>query len=204
MHLGFDLATIILLHDTSLIAGAAAILHSRRRSTRPMGLERIAAAFIGLAIGAALAAFGERAALPYWLWTYLSIFLGTIAYRLLRDGVRRLSGRRRGLYWIVVLVLAAWLLIGIVSGFPLVNELRASVFHLTAVICLAASAGEIWLDRLSEPLPARRPLAVGLLISAAIYAARLICIVLDIPSVCDFAMAFFFRSSSISESRCWL
>ena len=193
MHLAFDLATVILLHDTSLIAGAAAILHSRRRSTRPMGLERIAVAFIGLAIGAALAAFGERAALPYWLWTYLSIFLGTGAYPLLWDGMRRLSGRRHSLYGIVVLVPAAWLLIGIVSGFPPVNEQRASVFHLTAVIFLAASAGEIWLDRLSEPLPARRPLAVCLLISAAIYAVRLVCIVFDIPSAFDFATAFFLQ-----------
>ncbi|MCO5398336.1 sensor domain-containing diguanylate cyclase [Ralstonia soli] len=193
MHPAFDLATVILLHDTSLIAGAAAILHSRRRSTRPMGLERIAAAFIGLAIGAALAAFGEQAALPYWLWTYLSIFLGTVAYPLFWDGVRRLSGRRRSLYWIVVLVPAAWLLIGIVSGFPLVNEQRASVFHLTAVISLAASACEIWLDRLSEPLPARRPLAACLLISAAIYAVRLVCISLDIPSAFDFATAFFLQ-----------
>lgn len=193
MQLAFDLATVILLHDTSLIAGAAAILHSRRRSTRPMGLGRLGAAFIGLAIGAALAAFGERAALPYWLWTYLSIFLGTLAYPLLWDGMRRLSGRRRSLYWVVGLVPAAWLLIGIVSGFPLVNEQRASVFHLTAAVCLAASAVEIWLDRHSEPLPARRPLAAGLLISAAIYAVRLVCIVLNIPSAFDFATAFFLQ-----------
>ncbi|WP_232314118.1 hypothetical protein [Ralstonia sp. A12] len=121
MHLTFDLATVILLHDTSLIAGAAAILYSRRRSPRPMGLGRLAVAFIALAIGAALAAFGEKAALPYWLWTHLSILLGTVAYPLLWDGMRRLSGRRRSLYWIVALVPAAWFVIGIVSGFPLIN-----------------------------------------------------------------------------------
>lgn len=193
MHPAFDLATVILLHDTSLIAGAAAILHSRRRSPRPMGLGRLAIAFIALAIGAALAAFGERAALPYWLWTHLSILLGTLAYPLLWDGMRRLSGRRRSLYGIVVLVPAAWFVIGIVSGFPLINAQRASVFHLTAVVSLAASAVEIWLDRHSEPLPARRPLAVCLLMSAAIYAVRLVCIVFDISSVFDFATAFFLQ-----------
>jgi len=193
MHLAFDLATVILLHNTSLIAGAAAILHSRRRSPRPMGLGRLAVALFALAIGAAVAAFGERAALPYWLWTHLSIFLGTLAYPLLWDGMRRLSGRRRSLYWVVVLVPTAWFLIGIVSGFPLIDAQRASVFHLTAVMFLAASAAEIWLDRHGEPLPARRPLAACLLISAGIYAVRLACIVFDIPSAFDFATAFFLQ-----------
>lgn len=193
MNLTFDLGTIILLHNTSLIAGAAAILHSRKRSSRPIGLGRLAVALIALAIGAVLAASGERAALPLWLWTHLSLVLGTVAYPLLWDGMRRLSGRRRSLYWIVVLVPVVWFVIGIVSGFPLVNAQRASVFHLTAVMFLAASAVEIWLDRHREPLPARRPLAACLLVSALIYAVRLVCIVLDIPSAFDFATAFFLQ-----------
>ncbi|MDF3835389.1 GGDEF domain-containing protein [Cupriavidus basilensis] len=193
MYLTFDLGTIILLHSTSLIAGAAAILHSRRRSSRPMGLGRLAVAFIALAIGAALAAFGERAALPSWLWTHLSLLLGMVAYPLLWDGMRRLSGRRRSLYWILILVPVGWFVIGIESDFPLVNAQRASVFHLTAVISLAASAVEIWLDRHRELLPARRPLAACLLASALIYAVRLVCIVLDIPSKLDFATAFFLQ-----------
>ncbi|WP_232314119.1 GGDEF domain-containing protein [Ralstonia sp. A12] len=58
---------------------------------------------------------------------------------------------------------------------------------------LVASAAEIWLDRHSEPLPTRRPLAACLLISAAIYAVRLVCIVFDIPSAFDFATAFFLQ-----------
>ncbi|SIT51380.1 Diguanylate cyclase (GGDEF) domain-containing protein (fragment) [Paraburkholderia piptadeniae] len=104
----------------------------------------------------------------------------------------------------VVLVPAAWFIIGIVSGFPLVNAQRASVFHLTAVMFVAASAVEIWVDRHSEHLPERRPLAACLLVSALIYAVRLVCIVLDIPSAFDFATAFFFRFSSTSGLRCWL
>ena len=72
MHLTLDLGTIILLHITSLMAGAAAILHSRKRTARRIGLGRLAIALITLAIGAVLAAFGERAALPLWLWTHLS------------------------------------------------------------------------------------------------------------------------------------
>ncbi len=193
MHLTFDVGTIILLHNTSLIAGASAILHSRKRSSRPTGLGRLAVALIALAIGAVLAAFGERAALPLWLWTHLSLLLGTIAYPLLWDGIRRLSGRRQSHYWIVILVPAVWFIFGIVSGFPLVNSQRASVFHLTAVMSLAVSAVEIWLDRHSEPLPARRPLAACLLVSALIYAVRLVCIVLDIPSEFDFSTAFFLQ-----------
>lgn len=193
MHLTLDLGTIILLHITSLMAGAAAILHSRKRTARRIGLGRLAIALITLAIGAVLAAFGERAALPLWLWTHLSLVLGTVAYPLLWDGMRRLSGRRRSLYWIVILVPAAWFVLGIVSGFPLVDARRASVFHLTAVTFLAASAVEIWLDRHNEPLPARRPLAACLLVSALIYAVRLVCIVFDIPSAFDFATAFFLQ-----------
>ena len=193
MHLAFDLATVILLHDTSLVAGAAAILHSRRRATRPMGLGRLTIALIALAIGAALAAFGERAALPYWFWTHLSLLLGTVAYSLLWDGMRRLSGRRRSLYWIVVLVPTALFVVGIVSGFPLINAQRASIFHLAAVVSLTASAVEIWRDRHCEPLPVRRPLAACLLVSALIYAVRFVCIALDIPSIFDFATAFFLQ-----------
>lgn len=116
-----------------------------------------------------------------------------VAYPLLWDGMRRLSGRRRSLYWILILVPVGWFVIGIESDFPLVNAQRASVFHLTAVISLAASAVEIWLDRHRELLPARRPLAACLLASALIYAVRLVCIVLDIPSKLDFATAFFLQ-----------
>ncbi|MDF3834317.1 GGDEF domain-containing protein [Cupriavidus basilensis] len=188
-----DLATVLLLHTTSLIAGALGILNIRRKSPVSRGLGRLAFALTSLACGATLAGLGEQAAIPHWLWTHLSLLLGTSGYALLWAGMRAMSGRRRALRSVIVLVPVVWFLAGIVTEFTATDALRASAFHLTAVSFLAASAVEIWKDRRSEPLHSRLALVACLAASAAIYATRLVCIVGDIRTSFDMATAFFLQ-----------
>ncbi|MDF3839750.1 GGDEF domain-containing protein [Cupriavidus basilensis] len=193
MRITIDLATTLLLHDTSVLAGAFGILNSRRKSTKPGGLAMLAIAFSALAAGATLSSLGKQATLPQWLWAHLGLLLGTTGYVLVWGGIRSVSGRR-GIYrWLMLSVPLGWLIVGIITQFPFVDALRASAYHLTAVYFLAASAFELWRDRLSDPLPSRLPLIVCLATSAAIEAARLIFVVGNIANSFDLATALFLQ-----------
>ncbi len=191
MDLQLDLSTVLLLYNTSLIAGALSIFHIRRHSCRPQGLALLAAAYVVLAVGAVLAWRGESAALPMWLWTHGSLLLGTGGYALFWAGVRGFSGRRRVPWRAVVVLPLACLVAGIATGFPLQNLLRAGAFHATAALVLAACTFEILRDRRTEPLPSRMPMAAFLGLSGSIYALRLVYILSGTAGSTGFAWAFY-------------
>ena len=90
-----DLPTVLLFYNTSLLAGAFAIVHVRRNSCRPDGLMGLATAYLMLAAGAALAWNGEEAALPAAVWTHGSLLLGTAGYAVFLAGILAMSGGRR-------------------------------------------------------------------------------------------------------------
>lgn len=191
MGIQLDLPTVLLLYKTALVAGALSIFHVSRHSCRPQGLRPLAAAYLLLALGAELAGQGEYLVLPLWLWTHTSLLLGTVGYALFWAGSRALSGRRRiPLLW-VTLIPAGWLVVGLVTQFPLNNLLRAGAFHLTAIVALLASAFEIWRDRRAEPLPSRTLLAGFMVLSALIFAQRLFYIATDTAGPSGFALAFY-------------
>lgn len=190
MDLQIDLATVLLLYNTSLAAGALSIFHLRRHSCRPRGLAALASAYVMLALGSALAWRGERAALPMWMWTHGSLLLGTGGYALFWAGVRGFSGRRRVPWWAVALLPLASLVLGIATGFALQNLLRAGVFHATATLVLAACTIEILRDHRTEPLPSRMLMAVFLGLSGSIYALRLAYILSGTAGSTGFAWAF--------------
>lgn len=191
MDFQLDLATVLLLYNTSLIAGALSIFHIRRHSCRPQGLAPLATAYLMLAVGGILAWRGESAALPMWMWTHGSLLLGTGGYALFWAGVRGFSGRRRVPWRAVVLLPLACLVVGIATGFPLQNLLRAGVFHATATLVLAACTFEILRDRRSEPLPSRMLMAAFLGLSGSIYALRLAYILSGTAGSTGFAWAFY-------------
>ncbi|EJE54374.1 diguanylate cyclase (GGDEF) domain-containing protein [Acidovorax sp. CF316] len=190
MDFQLDLATVLLLYNTSLIAGALSIFHIRRHSCRPQGLASLATAYLMLAVGAILAWRGESAALPMWMWTHGSLLLGTGGYALFWAGVRSFSGRRRVPWRAVVLLPLACLAAGIATGFPLQNLLRAGAFHATATLVLAACTFEILRDCRTEPLPSRALMAAFLGLSGSIYALRLAYILGGTAGSTGFAWAF--------------
>ncbi len=194
MDFQLDLATVILLYNTSLIAGALSIFHIRRYSCRPQGMAPLATAYVMLAVGAILAWRGESAALPMWMWTHGSLLLGTGGYALFWAGVRGFSGRRRVPWRAVVLLPLACLIAGIATGFPLQNLLRAGAFHATATLVLAACTFEILRDRRTEPLPSRTLMAAFLGLSGSIYALRLAYILSGTASSTGFAWAFYVQT----------
>jgi diguanylate cyclase (GGDEF)-like protein len=173
-----NLATVLLLHETSLLVGALAFLYLRKQLVSTKGLGLLAIAFIALAVGATIAGLGENVSLPYWLWTHLSLFLGTLGYALFWAGLSELSGRRG---WqknkLVLLVPVCLTLIGWMTDFPGQNVLRASVFHINAVIFLMLASLKVRRDYRNEALPVRRLLAAALLLSALVYAINLISLV---------------------------
>lgn len=191
MDLQIDLATVLLLYNTSLAAGALSIFHIRRHSCRPRGLAALAAAYVMLAVGSALAWRGERAALPMWMWTHGSLLLGTGGYVLFWAGVRGFSGRRRVPWLALVLLPMACFVLGIATGFPLQNLLRAGAFHAAATLILAACTFEVLRDQRTEPLPSRRLMAFFLGLSGSIYAVRLVYILSGTAGSNGFSWAFY-------------
>jgi hypothetical protein len=157
MEFDLDLPTVLLVYNTSLVAGALSIFHIRNHSCRPRGLASLAAAYLMVAAGSVLAWRGERAALPVWVWTHGSLAFGTFGYALFRAAIRGFSGRRYERWWIVWLVPTACLLLGIVTGFPLQNLLRASVFHATALLVLGLCTIEILRDCRAAACTCRSP-----------------------------------------------
>ena len=190
MGMQLDLPTILLLYKTALVAGALSIFHVSRHSCRPQGLKPLAAAYLLLAVGAELAGQGEYSMLPLWFWTHTSLLLGALGNTLFWAGARALSGRRRVLPAVLILVSGGWLVLGLVTQFPLDNLLRAGAFHLTAAVSLTAAAWEVWHDRRTESLPSRPLLAGLLLASAGTFALQLLYIATHTASPQGFALAF--------------
>jgi diguanylate cyclase (GGDEF)-like protein len=191
MNLQLDLPTVLLVYNTSLVAGALSIVHIRSHSCRPQGLGYLAAAYVLLAVGSALAWSGENALLPAWMWTHGSLLLGIGGYALFWGGVRQFSGRRRTPWRMVLLLPAGVLVLGVVTGFPLHNLQRAGAFHAMATLALAAGAFDTLSDRRQEPLPSRSLLAALLTLSAGIYALRVVYIVCGVAESNGFAWDFY-------------
>jgi diguanylate cyclase (GGDEF)-like protein len=187
-----DLATVLLLHASSLATGAFGIVIVRRRCPRTRGLGKSACAFILLGAGGVLAAFGERGHAPAVVWTHLSLLLGTGGYALLWLGIAQLSGGapRRHQHG-VACIPAAWFVAGLVTQFPLDDTIRASVFHFNALAFLGAAAWRVWGDGEAEPLRSRHSLSLCLAVSGAVYLVRGLLILTRTPSLFDMAQGFF-------------
>ncbi|MBK1683136.1 GGDEF domain-containing protein [Rhodoferax fermentans] len=191
MNIHLDLPTVILVYNTSLVAGALSIVHIRRHSCRPQGLGYLAAAYLLLALGSTVAWSGEYAVLPEWLWTHGSLLLGVGGYICFWVGVRQFSGRWRVRWHVMWMLLAAVLVMSVATGFPLQNLTRAGVFHGTAALVLAVCTFDTLRDRHQEPLPSRTLLAALLALSGGIYALRLVYIVTGTAGSDGFAWAFY-------------
>lgn len=189
--LPLDLPTVILVYNTSLVAGAASILHIRHHSCRPHGLGHLATAYLLLAIGSAVAWAGENAVLPMRLWTHGSLLLGLVAYMLFWAGVRQFSGRRRIPWRTILLLPACVVLLGVVTGFPLQNFWRAGTFHAAATLALGACIFDMLRDYRQEHLPSRKLLAALLALSSGVYALRLGYIVAGTAGPTGFAWSFY-------------
>lgn len=188
MHL--DLPTVLLLYNTSLIAGALSLLHISRHSCRPQGLQQMVAAYLMLIAGSVLAWHGEHGMLPTGLWTQGSLALGAFGYTLFWIGVRRFSGRRHTSAGALLPALLC-VLIGIATDFPLHNLSRAGVFHAAAVLALFLATLDVLRDSRDEPLPSRYMLACFLGLSGGIYALQLAMVIHGTATPITFSWAFY-------------
>lgn len=188
-----DLPTVLLFYDTTLLAGALAIVHVRRSSCRPEGLRGLACAYLMLAAGAILAWKGEEAALPAAVWTHGSLLLGLAGYAAFYAGIRAMAGRRGVSEWWLFAPVLVCFVAGWVTGFPLDNLSRAGAFHAAAVLSLASSAYAMLRNYRVEALPSSRILAALLALSGIVYGVRLTFIVTGTAASAGFALAFFIQ-----------
>lgn len=171
-HLSVDLPTVLLLQISSLLAGAMGIFNLHSRSQRHPGLGYLAFCFLLLGVGGVVASLGEFDVLPYELWTHLSLAMGCAGYALMWMGASELSGGPWRRYQrLVAAIPVGWILVGLITQFPLNNTPRATAFHLNACLFLIWSALIIWRDRRADPLHSRWLLSLAMLSSGAVYGA---------------------------------
>lgn len=164
MKFSLDLATVLLLFNTSLVVGAISCLHALFYSPGNRGLGILAASFLSLSCGSAIAGLGETGLLPLHLWAYSNVFLGFFGYAFMWLGIRNLSGRTSDRAVVFALFIpAVWIVVALITDFPVDNMMRATAFHVTAIGYLAFSVADVLLDHRREPLPSRLLLAAFLL-----------------------------------------
>ena len=170
LHLSVDLPTVLLLQVSSLLAGAMGLFNLRSRSQRHPGLGFLASCFLLLGAGGVIAAMGELNVLPHALWTHLSLAIGCGGYALMWLGASELSGGPWRRYQrLVASTPVGWILIGLITQFPLTNTPRAAAFHFNASFFLIGSAVIIWRDRHTDPLRSRWLLSLTMLSSGVVY-----------------------------------
>ncbi|KQT84087.1 GGDEF domain-containing protein [Aurantimonas sp. Leaf443] len=166
-----DLGTVLLLHQSSLVAGAASLLHLWLRAGRPAGVLRIALGFALLSLGAALGGLNIlEAALPdFATQSVLAVcLLGDI---LLLQGLQRLDSPLRW-HWSLICAGLALVAFALTLDRTMEAALRSLVFHAAgAGILLVGGLSIAWRRRV-EPLPSRGPLALCLFAGSAIYALQ--------------------------------
>ena len=162
MTIALDPATIFFVLQASYLAGAVALAYARYRSADAAGLEMIAVGFFVLAAGALLAGYTEVDAADYGVLSLSNITLGTFGYGLFLAGAVELSRRRPACpRWLVLVPPLLTLLAGLATGFHTVNWQRAVVFNGCAAVSLLASAWAFYRDDKTEPLPARKIVALA-------------------------------------------
>ncbi|WP_451972274.1 GGDEF domain-containing protein [Azospirillum endophyticum] len=106
--------------------------------------------------------------LPETVWTLGSLLFGVVGYGLLVVGMERLRSGRLPRAWRLMaacpipFLIAVWL-----TGFHLDNQIRATLFHLNASLCLILAARTVTRLRRVEQLPSCRPLEAVLAFSGA-------------------------------------
>lgn len=166
--IALDISTVLFLYQSSLLVGAVVFLLARRRRSPSSGFGTLAAAFFLVGFGGVLASFGEHAMLPKPVWTLGSLTFGVVGHGLLVLGMERLRSGRLPRAWRLLALypipfwIAAW-----ITGFHLDNQLRASLFHLNAALCLILATWIVTRLRRVEQLPSCRPLETVLALSGA-------------------------------------
>lgn len=167
-----DLGTVLILHGTSLIAGAGTLLFVWPRAGRPPGLATIAIAFITLAAGAFLAGLGQIGAIPHSVWRDSSAALGAGSYVLFLLGVCTLDRDADHLRCLLGLPVVM-LVVGFVTPVFANDAMRSIVFHATAALANLAAGLSVAAGRRAEPLPSRFPLISVLMACGLVYGAQI-------------------------------
>jgi diguanylate cyclase (GGDEF)-like protein len=162
-----DLATVLVLHPSSLVMGAICFLYLKWRAPHHLGLGKMAMAFLLLAAGSVLAGAGERNSIPHGVWTYVSFVLGLFAYTLFWIGLGNLVQEKpagRWWWWLALPVTLA--IIAGITNFHTVNIYRGCVFLSVMAGSTLAGAWLVMADPLREKLTSRYALAAVLLVKA--------------------------------------
>lgn len=164
MTIALDLPTILFVLQTSYIAGALALAYARYRSADAAGAEMIAVGYLLLALGALMASYAEVDHAFYAVLSLANVSLGIFGYALFVAGAMELSHRRPVRpRWVLLVPPLLTVAAGFWTDFHLVNWLRAMVFNGASAASALTAAWVFYRDRRTEPLPARRIVALAFL-----------------------------------------
>ncbi|MBY5328161.1 GGDEF domain-containing protein [Rhizobium leguminosarum] len=197
-----DLATVLLLHKSSV--GAICFFYVRWRSGATPGLGVLAVGFTLLAIASTLAGWDESLHMSDNARTFWSFSLGANGYGLMTVGLFGLSRRQNSLRdWWPLLLPVILMLSAAITPWYLNIGLRASVFNGNATILLAVSGFVIARDFFHERLTARLGLSASIWVATSLSALVVVGFIFpnDAPLppryafflliICHFAVALF-------------
>lgn len=173
MHI--DIATVILLFNTSAFAGALALWHLRRQSSNKSGLLPLSLGFAALGVCSLLAGLGEYEMVPKIIWTHVSMLGGAGGYMAMAVGFRALNyGRTRRYTIVFALVLLLLLATSLITGFWMNDRIRALVFLTLGAFLQGLAAYKVARKNTSEPLNSRLPLHVSLELGSINYLCMIV------------------------------
>lgn len=172
MHI--DIATVILLFNSSAFTATLALWHLRTQSSNKSGLLELGAGFALLGFSSLLAGLGEFNLVHKIVWTHFSMLGGIAGNMLLVVGYRALNyGRTRGYILAFSITLLLLAIVSLCSGFWAIDNIRASVYVGFSGVVLALAAYKVVNKNRTEPLPSRIPLSVCLLTGSLVYLGML-------------------------------
>lgn len=186
-----DLATVLLLHKSSLAAGALCFAYVHWQSREP-GLDVLAFGFGLLAFGSTLAGWGEQGILTSTTWQMGSFTAGILGHALMAIGLVQLSCRRRHRAdWLVVAAAVGLILLVWRMGWHEDNATRAVLFNLASACFLAIALVSIVKGYLKDGLPSRFALMGALLASIFFALQTVLVFALPVLDVLEVSHAFF-------------
>ena len=189
-----DYSTVISLYITAVFAGSLSFLHLFLRSHDRNGTLLLTLSYIEIGLASIFASLGEYNILTMPISSCISLLLGVSGYATFFIGIRALDySRTKKAYYFYILIVLIILFLTVFSDIWENDEIRASVFHISAAVFLFLASNEVYKKKKSEPLVSRNWLSHSLLGSSLGFFIVAFCILSMSNYLSIIAMGFSFQ-----------